>query len=94
MSIVQAILVLIISFLGGASMLGMFVLGSLIERWVKIDFKPVVSKVKLQKSAYIDWNSLPSDHEGVQKALELYNNGKVKHYHQLKLQQCKTSLIN
>lgn len=59
----------------GASMLGMFVLGSLIQRWVKIDFKPVVSKVKLQKGAYIDWNSLPSGHEGVQKALELYNNG-------------------
>ena len=59
----------------GASMLGMFVLGSLIQRWVKIDFKPVVSKVQLQKGAYIDWHSLPSGHEGVQKALELYNNG-------------------
>ncbi|KRM53221.1 PTS system mannose/fructose/sorbose family transporter subunit IID [Ligilactobacillus araffinosus] len=59
----------------GASMLGMFVLGSLIQRWVKIDFKPVVSKVQLQKGAYIDWHSLPSGHEGIQKALELYNNG-------------------
>lgn len=59
----------------GASMLGMFVLGSLIQRWVKIDFKPIVSKVQLQKGAYIDWNSLPSGHEGVQKALELYQNG-------------------
>lgn len=59
----------------GASMLGMFVLGSLIERWVKIDFKPIVSKVKLQKDAYIDWSSLPSGHKGIQKALELYNNG-------------------
>lgn len=59
----------------GASMLGMFVLGSLIERWVKIDFKPVVSKIQLQKGAYIDWSSLPEGHKGVQKALELYNNG-------------------
>ncbi|MBM6862785.1 PTS system mannose/fructose/sorbose family transporter subunit IID [Ligilactobacillus aviarius] len=59
----------------GASMLGMFVLGSLIQRWVKIDFKPIVSKVQLQKGAYIDWHSLPSGHEGIQKALELYNNG-------------------
>ena len=59
----------------GASMLGMFVLGSLIKRWVKIDFKPIVSKVQLQKGAYIDWHSLPSGHEGIQKALELYNNG-------------------
>ena len=52
----------------GASMLG-------IQRWVKIDFKPIVSKVQLQKGAYIDWHSLPSGHEGIQKALELYNNG-------------------
>ena len=59
----------------GASMLGMFVLGSLIQRWVKIDFKPIVSKVQLQKGAYIDWHSLPSGHEKIQKALELYNNG-------------------
>ena len=59
----------------GATMLGMFVLGSLIQRWVKIDFKPIVSKVQLQKGAYIDWHSLPSGHEGIQKALELYNNG-------------------
>ena len=59
----------------GDSMLGMFVLGSLIQRWVKIDFKPIVSKVQLQKGAYIDWHSLPSGHEGIQKALELYNNG-------------------
>lgn len=59
----------------GASMLGMFVLGSLIQRWVKIDFKPIVSKVQLQKGAYIDWHLLPSGHEGIQKALELYNNG-------------------
>ena len=59
----------------GASMLGMFVLGSLIQRWVKIDFKPIVSKVQLQKGTYIDWSSLPSGHAGVQKALELYNNG-------------------
>ncbi|MGX5378105.1 PTS system mannose/fructose/sorbose family transporter subunit IID [Ligilactobacillus sp. LYQ135] len=59
----------------GASMLGMFVLGSLIERWVKIDFKPIISKVELQKGAYIDWNSLPSGHAGIQKALELYDNG-------------------
>lgn len=59
----------------GASMLGMFVLGALIPRLVTINFTPVVSKVKLQKGAYIDWNSLPSGAKGIQKALELYNNG-------------------
>lgn len=69
----------------GASMLGMFVLGSLIQRWVKIDFKPIVSKVKLQKGAYINWHSLPSGHEGVQKALELYNNGNGQALSQIKV---------
>ena len=59
----------------GASMLGMFVLGGLIDRWVKVDFKPIVSTAKMQKGTYIDWSSLPSGHAGVQKALELYNNG-------------------
>lgn len=33
----------------GASMMGMFVLGALIERWVTINFKPVVSTSPLQK---------------------------------------------
>ena len=32
----------------GASMMGMFVIGSLIERWVSINFTPVVSTVKQQ----------------------------------------------
>ena len=59
----------------GASMMGMFVLGGLIDRWVKVDFKPIVSTAKMQKGTYIDWSSLPSGHAGVQKALELYNNG-------------------
>ena len=59
----------------GASIMGMFVIGALIERWVKIDFKPIVSKTPLQKGAYIDWNSLPKGSHGIQKALELYNNG-------------------
>ncbi|WP_143798961.1 PTS system mannose/fructose/sorbose family transporter subunit IID, partial [Oenococcus oeni] len=33
----------------GASMIGMFVLAALIERWVSIKFTPVVSKVTLSK---------------------------------------------
>ena len=59
----------------GASMMGMFVLGGLIDRWVKVDFKPIVSTAKMQKGTYIDWSSLPSGHAGVQTALELYTNG-------------------
>lgn len=30
-------------------MMGMFVIGALIERWVTINFKPVVSSVPLQR---------------------------------------------
>ncbi|AEV94653.1 PTS system mannose/fructose/sorbose family transporter subunit IID [Pediococcus claussenii] len=52
----------------GASILGMFILGSLINRWVVVKFLPVVSTVKLQKGAYIDWNNLHGM-KGVQTAL-------------------------
>ena len=54
----------------GASILGMFILGSLVNRWVSIKFTPVVSTVKLDKGAYIDWNSLPSGSAGIKSALE------------------------
>ncbi|OUP10157.1 PTS system mannose/fructose/sorbose family transporter subunit IID [Collinsella sp. An2] len=42
----------------GASILGMFVIGSLVERWVSITFAPVVSTVPLDTGAYIDPSSL------------------------------------
>ena len=54
----------------GASILGMFILGSLVNRWVSINFTPVVSTVQLDKGAYIDWNNLPSGAEGIKTALE------------------------
>ena len=47
----------------------MFVLGALIERWVSINFTPVVSKVTLSKGAYIDWAKLPAGAEGIKTAL-------------------------
>lgn len=53
----------------GASILGMFVLAALVQRWVSIKFQPVVSTVKLDNGAFIDWNSLPAGAEGIQKAL-------------------------
>lgn len=59
----------------GASIMGMFVLGSLVARWVNINFVPVVSEVKLQDGAYIQWDKLPSGIEGVKEALVQYNNG-------------------
>lgn len=54
----------------GASILGMFILGSLVNRWVSVKFTPTVSSVKLDKGAYIDWNNLPSGAQGIKKALE------------------------
>ncbi|WP_304749558.1 PTS system mannose/fructose/sorbose family transporter subunit IID [Dubosiella newyorkensis] len=53
----------------GASILGMFVLGSLVERWVTINFKPVVSTVQLQNGAFIDWDALIQDKYGIREAL-------------------------
>ncbi|MFQ3545592.1 PTS system mannose/fructose/sorbose family transporter subunit IID [Halobacillus rhizosphaerae] len=54
----------------GASILGMFILGSLVNRWVSVTFTPVVSSVKLSDGAYIDWDKLPSGPEGIKAALE------------------------
>ena len=53
----------------GASILGMFVLAALVQRWVSIKFQPIVSTVKLDNGAFIDWNSLPAGAEGIHQAL-------------------------
>ncbi|MDO5417509.1 MAG: PTS system mannose/fructose/sorbose family transporter subunit IID [Lachnospiraceae bacterium] len=59
----------------GASILGMFVLGALIQRWVSINFKPVVSTVKLDDKAFIHWSELPAGGEGIQQAFMQYTSG-------------------
>lgn len=53
----------------GAAMMGMFVLGALIERWVNINLTLKVSEVPIQKGGYIDWNKLPSGTAGIKEAL-------------------------
>lgn len=53
----------------GASILGMFILGSLVNRWVSVSFAPIVSSVKLSEGAYIDWSNLPAGAEGIKQAL-------------------------
>lgn len=60
----------------GAAMMGMFVLGALIERWVSIKFTPVVSKTPVQKGGYIDWDHIPSGAKGIKKVLTQWNMGK------------------
>ncbi|MBP1047056.1 PTS mannose/fructose/sorbose transporter family subunit IID [Enterococcus sp. BWM-S5] len=59
----------------GASILGMFVLAALVQRWVSIKFLPVVSTVKLDDGAYIEWDKLPSGGEGIRQAFEQVNSG-------------------
>ena len=53
----------------GASILGMFVLGALVQRWVSIKFAPVVSSIQLSKGAYIEWDQLPAGGEGTEGPL-------------------------
>ena len=57
----------------GASILGMFIIGALVQRWVSISFTPVVSTVEQSAGAYIDWANLPAGTEGVKEALTMYN---------------------
>ncbi|KRL00017.1 Mannose permease IID component [Lactobacillus equicursoris DSM 19284 = JCM 14600 = CIP 110162] len=53
----------------GAAMMGMFVLGALIERWVSITFTVQVSKTPVQSGGYIDWSKLPKGAAGIREAL-------------------------
>jgi len=57
----------------GASILGMFIIGALVQRWVSISFTPIVSTVTQAEGAYIDWSSLPAGTEGIKSALEQYS---------------------
>ena len=53
----------------GASILGMFIIGALVQRWVSISFTPVVSTVEQSAGAYIDWANLPAGTDGIREAL-------------------------
>ena len=57
----------------GASILGMFIIGALVQRWVSISFTPVVSQVTQSKGAYIEWEKLPKGAAGIKEALSQYN---------------------
>lgn len=78
----------------GASILGMFVLGSLVQRWVSIKFTPVVSKVELSEGAFIDWDKLPAGTDGIRQALTDVQNGlSMTNFKETTLQQNLDSLI-
>ena len=36
----------------------MFIIGSLVQRWVSISFTPIVSQITQQEGAYIDWSAI------------------------------------
>jgi PTS system mannose-specific IID component len=77
----------------GASILGMFILGALIDRWVKVQFTPVVSTTKLQKGAYIDWGKLPNGLAGVKEALIQQKDGLSLTMHQVTTLQDNLDLL-
>ena len=56
----------------GASILGMFIIGSLVQRWVSISYTPVVSRVTQSEGAYIDWSQIKGGTEGIKSALSQY----------------------
>ena len=59
----------------GASILGMFVLGALVQRWVSSKFAPVVSSIQLSEGAYIEWDKLPAGGEGIKTAIQQFSSG-------------------
>ena len=59
----------------GASILGMFVLGSLVQRWVSVSFPIKVSEVALSEGAYIEWDKLPQGGEGIKQAIAQWSSG-------------------
>lgn len=59
----------------GASILGMFILAVLAQRWVSIKFAFNVSEVPLDEKAYIHWDQLPKGSEGIRQAFEQVGQG-------------------
>ena len=55
-----------------ASILGMFVIGALVQRWVSVDFPVEITRVAQDSKTFIDWANLPAGSEGVKHAMEMY----------------------
>ena len=55
-----------------ASILGMFIIGALVQRWVSINFAVKVAEITQQPGSYIDWAALPAGAEGIQSALKQF----------------------
>ena len=76
----------------GASILGMFIICALVQRWVSISFTPVVSQVTQSKGAYIEWDKLPKGAAGIKEALTQYNSLGANGLNQVKVTTLQQNL--
>lgn len=76
----------------GASILGMFIIGALVQRWVSISFTPIVSQVTQSKGAYIEWDKLPKGAAGIKEALTQYNSLGANGLNQVKVTTLQQNL--
>ena len=76
----------------GASILGMFIIGALVQRWVSISFTPVVSQVIQSKGAYIEWDKLPKGAAGIKEALSQYSSLGANGLNQVKVTTLQQNL--
>ncbi|MCI5839547.1 MAG: PTS system mannose/fructose/sorbose family transporter subunit IID [Peptoniphilaceae bacterium] len=76
----------------GASILGMFIIGALVQRWVNISFTPIVTKVNQQVGAFIDWTKIESGAKGIKSALEQYSSLGVDGLNEVKVTTLQQNL--
>ena len=76
----------------GASILGMFIIGALVQRWVSISFTPVVSSVTQSEGAYIDWSQIKGNADGIKSALEQYSSLGATGLNQIKVTTLQQNL--
>ncbi len=55
-----------------ASILGMFIIGALVQRWVNVNFIAEITRIQQQPETFIHWSELPAGAEGIKHALEMY----------------------
>ena len=59
-----------------ASILGMFILGALVERWVNINFVKAVSTIENADGSFINWDKLSAGTQGIHEAFTQFAEGR------------------
>ncbi|SJZ64844.1 PTS system, mannose-specific IID component [Pilibacter termitis] len=78
----------------GASILGMFVLAALVERWVSVPFAVKLPKISLSEGAYVDWSKLDEGSKGIETVIREVQSGlSLENFKQQTLQQQLDALI-